>query len=265
MGILAERILLAVFLGYVLICLLTYWWQERLLFHPTVLAKDFVFSFDTNFEERYLEVAPDVALHALHFKAESPKGLVFYVHGNAGSLQDWGGLGGFYLEQGYDLLMFDYRGFGKSPGHIHSEQQFFDDVKAVYEWAKEQYAEEQIIIQGFSIGTATATKLAAENNPQQLVLKAPYYSMTSLVKSKVPFLPKMLLKYPFKTINYLQQVTCPVTIFHGTRDELIPHSNAERLKKDVPSVNLWLIEDCLHNDIPYTSIYKEKMKTILKQ
>ena len=160
--------------------------------------------------------------------------------------------------------MFDYRGFGKSPGRIHNQQQFFDDVQAVYDWAKTQYLEDQIIIEGFSIGTATASKLAAENHPKQLVLKAPYYTLTSLVKTKAPFLPKFLLKYPFPTINYLQQVTCPVTIFHGTADELIPHSNAERLKKNIPSVNLWLIDDCLHNDVPYTSIYKGKMGAILQ-
>ena len=264
MGVFAGRILLVAILVYGLICFIAYWWQERLLFHPTVLKRDFIFPFDTNFEEVYVEVAPDVQLHGLHFKVEEPKGLVFYVHGNAGSLHDWGSLGGFYLRQGYDLLMFDYRGFGKSPGKIYSQQQFFDDVQRVYDWIKEQYGEEQIVIEGFSIGTATATKLAAENKPRALVLKAPYYSMTTLVKSKAAFLPSQILKYPFTTIHYLQQVQCPVTIFHGTADELIPHSNAERLKKEVPRVELHLIEGCLHNDIPYTPIYQKEMGAILE-
>ncbi len=262
-GSFVGRLLLVVLAVYLLICVAAYWWQERLLFHPTRLAADFVFPFDTNFEEVYLDVAPNVQLHGLHFKAENPKGLVFYVHGNAGSLHDWGSLAGLYLQHNYDLLMFDYRGFGKSPGKIYSQQQFFDDVQAVYDWAKEQYSEAQIIVEGFSIGTATATKLAAENNPQQLVLKAPYYSMTSLVKSKMAFLPGRLLKYPFATVDYLKQVTCPVTIFHGTADELIPHKNAERLKAAVPSVNLFLIDGCLHNDIPFTPIYKKAMGTLL--
>lgn len=263
MGVFAGRILLVVVIVYLLICFIAYWYQERLLFHPTILEKDFVFAFDTDFEEIYLEVAPGVELHALHFKAENSKGLVFYVHGNAGSLHDWGSLAGFYLQQGYDLLMFDYRGFGKSSGRIYSQHQFFDDVQMVYDWAKQEYAEEQIVIEGFSIGTATATKLAAENKPQQLVLKAPYYSMTSLVKSKFSFLPERLLKYPFATVDYLKKVTCPVTIFHGTADELIPYGNAVRLKEEVPRVDLWLIDDCLHNDIPFTPIYQEKMKGLL--
>lgn len=263
---------MSVFLGCILVllvygfvCLVAYWWQERLLFHPTVLTRDFVFPFATNFEEIYLEVAPSIQLHALHFKADVSKGLVFYVHGNAGSLHDWGVLASFYLEQGYDLLMFDYRGFGKSSGVVCSQEQFFSDAEVVYNWAKKQYLEDQIVIEGFSIGTATATKLAAENNPRQLVLKAPYYSMTSLVRSKAPFLPQWLLKYPFVTIEYLQKVGCPVTIFHGTADELIPHSNSEHLKQDVPIVDLWLIDNCFHNDIPYTPIYKEKMMVILQE
>ena len=264
MGTFAGKIVLVALLVYLFICLAAYLWQERLLFHPTVLARDFIFPFETDFEELYLDVAPGVQLHALHFKAESPKGLVFYVHGNAGSLHDWGSLGGFYVQNNYDLLMFDYRGFGKSPGKIYSQQQFFEDVQAVYDWAKTEYEEDKIIVEGFSIGTATATKLAAENNPRQLVLKAPYYSLTSLVKSKAAFLPERLLKYRFATIDYLQQVECPVSIFHGTADELIPHTNAERLAKEVPAVQLHLIEGCLHNDVPFTPIYKREMGKILK-
>ncbi|MFK7798516.1 MAG: alpha/beta hydrolase [Aureispira sp.] len=263
MGIWLGRILLVLLSFYVLVCFLAYWWQERLLFHPTVLDKAVLFPFDTNFEEVYLDVAEDVQLHALHFKVDHPKGLVFYVHGNAGSLYDWGNLSKFYAQQGYDLLMFDYRGFGKSNGKIHSQQQFFDDAQWVYNWAKEQYAEAEIVIEGFSIGTATATKLAAENKPRQLVLKAPYYSMTSLVKDKMPFIPSFLLKYPFETIHYLEKVQCPITIFHGTADELIPHSNAVRLQAEVPRAKLWLLKGCVHNDVPYTSLYKEKMRAIL--
>jgi pimeloyl-ACP methyl ester carboxylesterase len=257
------RLLLVVVFVYALVCLVAYWWQERLLFHPTPLDKDFAFPFDTDFEELYLDVAPGVQLHALHFRAAESKGLVFYVHGNAGSLHDWGSLAGFYLQHDHDLLMFDYRGFGKSPGKIYSQQQFFDDVQAVYDWAKTQYPEARIVVEGFSIGTATATKIAAENNPRQLVLKAPYYSLQSLVKSKAAFLPTRILKYRFATVDYLKQVRCPATIFHGTADELIPYQNAERLKAAVPNVDLWLVEDCLHNDLPFTEIYKREMGKVL--
>lgn len=248
---------------YVLGCCVAYWLQETLIFHPTVLAKDYRFQLETDYEELYVEVAPNIQIHALRFRAENSKGIVFYVHGNAGSLQDWGDLSSLYLSLGYDLFMFDYRGFGKSDGKIKSQQQFFGDVQVLYDYVKSEWDENQIIVEGFSIGTATAAKIAVDNNPKHLILKAPYYSLFHLIQSKYSFLPKLLLKYQFVTIDFLKQVRCPVTMFHGTADELIPISNAERLLEEVSSVDYLVIPDCLHNDIPYSFIYQEKMQTIL--
>jgi alpha-beta hydrolase superfamily lysophospholipase len=248
---------------YALGCCVAYWLQETLIFHPTVLTKDYTFRFETDYEELYLEVAPNVHLHALRFRAENSKGIVFYVHGNAGSLQDWGSLSSLYISLGYDLFMFDYRGFGKSDGKIKSQEQFFDDVQILYDYVKEEWDEKQIIVEGFSIGTATAAKIAVENNPRHLILKAPYYSLVHLIKSRHPYLPTLLLKYQFMTIDFLKQVTCPTTVFHGTADELIPVSNAERLSKEISSVDFIVIPDCLHNDIPYSSLYQDKMQRIL--
>lgn len=248
---------------YALGCCVAYWLQETLIFHPTVLTKDYTFHFETDYEELYLEVAPNIHLHALHFRAENSRGIVFYVHGNAGSLQDWGSLSSLYLSLGYDLFMFDYRGFGKSDGTIKSQQQFFGDVQILYNYVKSQWGENQIVVEGFSIGTAAAAKIAVENNPQHLILKAPYYSLFHLIKSRHRYLPKLLLKYQFRTIDFLKQVRCPVTVFHGTADELIPVSNTERLLEEVSSINCLVIPDCLHNDIPYSFIYQEKMQTIL--
>ena len=248
---------------YALGCCVAYWLQETLIFHPTVLTKNYTFRFETDYEELYVEVAPNIQVHALRFRAENPKGIVFYVHGNAGSLQDWGDLSGLYLSLGYDLFMFDYRGFGKSDGEIKSQQQFFGDVQILYDYVKSEWDENQIIVEGFSIGTAAAAKIAVENNPKHLVLKAPYYSLFHLIKSRHRYLPKLLLKYQFVTIDFLKQVRCPVTMFHGTADELIPISNAERLLEEVSSVDYLAIQDCRHNDIPYSFIYQEKMQTIL--
>lgn len=258
------RCVLFLLFVYAMICLAAYWWQERLLFHPTVLPKDFVFPFEhMPHEELYFEVAQGVKLHALYFTVEEPKGVVFYVHGNAGSLNDWGTLAEFYQRQQYDLLMFDYRGFGKSDGNISSEAQFFADAQILYDFALRHYPEEQIVIEGFSIGTATASKLAAEHNPRHLVLKAPYYTLGALVKSKFPFLPTSLLKYPFQTVEYLQAVNCPITLFHGTADELIPYENGVRLAQDVAAAELVTVPNCLHNDIPYSKEYQTRMAAIL--
>ena len=257
------KLLLIIAFFYVIICILVYFSQEKLIFHPDKLAINHPFYFDAVFEELFLEVDSDIRLHALHFKVNDPKGIVFYVHGNAGSLQDWGHLHELYKSLGYDLFMFDYRGFGKSNGSIITENQFFEDVQKMYDYVKKMYDEAQIIVQSFSIGSAAAAKIVAENHPRKFIMKAPYFSLEKLVRARYFMLPKMLLKYPFYTFNYLEKIQVPVVIFHGTADELIPFSQSKLLKSHVPRLELLLIQGCLHNDIPYAQLYCKTMAELL--
>ena len=152
------------------------------------------------------------------------------MHGNAANLQDWGELGPFYAPMGYEVLMMDYRGYGKSDGKIYSQEQFYKDAEIVYEHVAQKIAEDSISIVAFSVGTATGTHLAAKYNPKQLILQAPYYSLRYLTKSIHPYLPAFLLKYQFKTNELLPKVQVPITIFHGTQDEIIPVQNAHKLR-----------------------------------
>src|SRR5262245_36675069 len=105
--------------GYILICAALYLLQERLIFYSEVLATDFTFTFPGRFDEIALPVDGAV-LSALCFKSDHPKGVVLYFHGNAGSLRSWGSLAETFVERGYDVLMPEYRGYGKSSGHIAS-------------------------------------------------------------------------------------------------------------------------------------------------
>ena len=210
-------------------------------------------------------MALDIRLHALHFKVKDAKGVVFYVHGNAGSLQDWGHLHELYKSLGYDLFMFDYRGFGKSNGSILNEAQFFEDVQKMYDYVKSMYDEAQIIVQSFSIGSAAAAKIVSENQPRKFILKAPYFSLEKLVRARYFMLPKMLLKYPFYTFNYLEKISqpIPIVVFHGKDDELISFDHSKQLNDRLPGLELFLIPNCVHNDIPYTPLYRTKMAELL--
>ena len=75
---------------YIMIGTSLYLLQEKILFRPTVLAQDYVYTFDSNFEELFLKPNDDAVINALHFKAENPKGVILYFHGNAGDLSRWG-------------------------------------------------------------------------------------------------------------------------------------------------------------------------------
>jgi alpha-beta hydrolase superfamily lysophospholipase len=158
---------------FVLACAFLYFIQEKLIFHPGKLAKTYKFDFEHNFEERYIPAADGTVLHGLLFKADSSNGLIFYLHGNAGSAASWGSVAKTYTNLNYDVFIVDYRGYGKSEGAINGEAQLAEDIQAAYDELKKQYAENIIVVLGYSIGTGPASRLASTNSPKLLILQAP--------------------------------------------------------------------------------------------
>lgn len=104
-----------------LFCLSVYVFQEKIIFFPEKLPADYVFQFEEDFEEFKIKADDDKLINALLFKADSAKGLIFYLHGNTGSLKSWGYSASTYTAFGYDVIMLDYRGYGKSEGSITSQ------------------------------------------------------------------------------------------------------------------------------------------------
>ena len=217
-------------LFYIGICTYMYVVQENLIFKPESLSKNHQYEFSGDFEEFNIEVDQNVKLNALLFKSDASKGLIFYLHGNSGSLQKWGEIANIYTDLNYDFFVFDYRGYGKSDSKISSEEQFYNDAKKVYEFITASYNSNEINIIGYSIGTAPAAMLASIYNPTRLILKAPYYSLPDLMSEHYPFIPTFLLKYEFRTYEYLQKMKAEVIIFHGNKDEVIDYQASEKLK-----------------------------------
>lgn len=143
---------------YIILCISFYFFQEKLIFYPQKLDKNYRFSFNQNFEEINIKTEDGIILNSLLFKAKESKGLIFYLHGNAGALNSWGQIAPLYTGFGYDILFTDYRGFGKSGGNINSQSQLFSDTQEVYDKIKTRYDENRIVILGFSIGTGIASK-----------------------------------------------------------------------------------------------------------
>lgn len=250
---------------YLIFLIAMYFGQEKMIFHAAKLPADFEFEFDDRFEELPI-VSPDgVRLHSLLFKTENPRGAVLYLHGNAGTLEHWSSIAPDYTSLGFDIMLLDYRGYGKSEGEIESESQFFSDVSAAYETLAKRY--ENIVIVGYSIGTGAATFLASKYQPSALILQAPYYNLVELADSRVPLVPDFLKKYRFETNLFLPKVKCPVYIFHGTDDRLITISNGQRLSKLLPAdrVRFYPLDDVGHGGINQDAAFLSELKNILAQ
>lgn len=84
-----KKIVLILSSIYVGICLLLFFNQENLIFFPTKLNKNFQFAFQQKFEEISIKSSDNKILNSILFKADSAKGIIFYLHGNAGALDTW--------------------------------------------------------------------------------------------------------------------------------------------------------------------------------
>lgn len=239
--------------------------QENILFYPEKLPADYQFSFNEGFEELYFRVDSKTVLNGLLFKSEAGKGLVFYLHGNAGSIRSWGEIAGVYLDNGYDFFILDYRGYGKSQGRISGEKQLFRDVQSVYNSMKEKYKENKIVIIGYSIGTGPAAWLASDNRPKLLILKAPFYNFEDLAHQYFSFVPAFALKYKMRTDLYIQKVRCPVVIFHGDSDEVIYYGSSLKLQELFKKGDrLITLSGQKHNGINGNPVYLEELKKLLR-
>lgn len=238
--------------------------QEKLMFFPEKLSPGFRYNFRIPFEEVNYHPEEDVTINALHFKADSSKGVILYMHGNAGSLQSWGSLGETFVSAGYDLLIFDYRGFGKSTGKI-SEKALYSDAQFIYDKLKDQYGEDKITVYGRSIGTGIAAYIAAHNSPRRLILETPYYNMSDLAGNLYPAIPRFLLRYKFATNEYLPRTKARVYIFHGTDDEVIYYGSSEKLKKHFKEGDtLIAIPGGHHNDLESYPEFSSGLKKALE-
>lgn len=235
--------------GYAALLATLYFAQERLIFPASTLPAEHRFRFD----QRFTEVAVPVAgatLHALHFMQDDPRGLVFFLHGNAGNLETWTTGVDFYRRINYDLFIIDYRGYGKSTGQIESEAQLHADVRAAWDAIAPRYRDKPIVVYGRSLGTGLAVALARDVSPQLLVLVSPYTSLAAAAQRAFPIAPAFIVKYPLRTDAIIGDVTSPVLLIHGDRDAQIPVEDSERLRALVRSpVELLRVEGAGHNDI----------------
>ncbi|AGC77541.1 hypothetical protein LX97_02263 [Nonlabens dokdonensis] len=229
---LLKTILIIAIGGYLVICGLLYFYQESLLFFPEKLEKDFQFEFKHKFVERDIVTSTGHSINTLLFPQENAKGVILYLHGNGGSLKSVGNVSEHFLPLGYDVFMVDYAGYGKSSDEITQQEEWFEDMQFIYDDLKNSYSEDEIVIIGYSIGTGVASYLASQNNPAQLILHAPYYSMTDMMQRNYPIIPTFILRYELATNEYLKKVNAPVYLFHGDKDKVIPVESSVMLSEE---------------------------------
>ena len=259
-------VLMIAVLGYLCLALFYYLFQERFIFIRFRTRLDHAYRFNAPHVEQWMDRPDGARLHALLFPVAKPRGVVLFFHGHSGSLRRWGKYATRFTELGYAVLMPDPRGYGKSRGKS-SEAALIADALAWYDHLRKDWQEADIVPYGRSLGSAFAVPVAAQRSPRLLILETPFASMIDAARFYLPILPyKLLLRYPFHNDEVIRQVRCPVYIFHGKRDQVVPYSSALRLYAAVPSTvqrELFTFKKGHHSDLHRFARFRNTLRRIL--
>ena len=183
--------------------------------------------------------------------APAPSGTVIVFNGNAGNRAYRAPLAAGLVEQGYQVLLFDYRGYGENEG-APSERGLLADARAAraYLVGRPDVDATRLVYFGESLGSGVAVALAAEHQPAALVLRSPFTSLVDVGRFHYPFLPvRSLLKDRFDSIDAIGRVASPVLVVAGDGDRIVPVDQSRRLFDAIRGPGeLLIIEGADHND-----------------
>lgn len=210
---------------------LIYFLQERLIFLPQPLTQDpLKANPGVAIEELSLVTADKVRLHGWLVKAtetQTPAPLLIYFGGNAEEVSWLASTAGQYA--GWSLLLFNYRGYGRSEGKP-GEAELFADALQIYDYAASRAPGGRITVMGRSLGSGVAVHLAAQRPVAGVILVSPYDSVESVAKGIYPYLPiSLMLKHRFNSLARAPGIKAPLLCLVASDDRVIPRRHSERL------------------------------------
>ncbi len=213
------------------ISVLMYLFQERYIFYPVAELDVTPAAAGIPFDDVWIDTEDGVALHGWWIPADNPRWNMVFCHGNAGNISHRIDSLIVFRKLGISVLIFDYRGYGKSGGSI-SEEGLYRDAGAVYRHLTERLkcSPESILIFGRSLGSAVAVELASHVPCRALIIESPFTSMIDLGSTFYPYLPVRLLgRYRFDTLKRIGVIRVPTLVLHATADEIVPFEMGRRV------------------------------------
>ncbi len=257
------NILKILVIAYVAILILMYFFQERLIFFTQPISNPYVNRFaehEITFEHN------GVKLHGWFVRknvtAEAP--LIVYYGGNAEEVS--GNLLDLKSYPDSALLFMNYRGYGKSKGRPSEKNLVSDALHILDEIVRKEGIDLQhVVLLGRSLGSGVATQVAHQRDVGGVILVTPFDSLANVAKSHYPVFPvKLLIRHPFKSVNFAETITIPALNMMGTADRIIPNRHSQALaeawKGEMESV---IIRQADHNNIQLFPQYWESINSFL--
>lgn len=239
---------------------------RKILLHPSKIDRKWTPPWP-DCEQVVIETPKTHTLHGVYFPCENSRGAVLYSHGNGGTVEDWGDVGQRLRETlNVSVLVYDYRGYGKSEG-TPTARGVLDDGRAARKWLAERegIAEKDIIQFGRSLGGAVAIDLASKDGAKALIVESTFASLPEMSSRFVTGFPaRLFLWEQLPSDAKIAKYDSPLFLSHGTEDTLIPFEQGEKLYKNAASrkKEFYPIEGGGHNTFPPPEYY-EALKQFL--
>ena len=220
------------------------------------------------YEDVFVDVEPDVTINAWYFPASDSGRTVLFCHGNAGNISHRLETVRFLLDQGSSVLLFDYRGYGRSTGSP-SEDGLYADAVACYKWLieKKGVTPDNLVIFGRSLGGAVAVELASQVECSGVIVESSFTSAAAMGRNLFPFFPiQLILRYKFDTVDKIGQLKQPVLIAHSPQDDIVPFAMGQKLFEAATEPKTFIELSGGHNELVYLvdSEYVSAIRSMLR-
>jgi fermentation-respiration switch protein FrsA (DUF1100 family) len=211
--------------------------EQSLIYFPTRRHDLTPADLGLAFEEPSLTTEDGVRLHAWLLPAPGSSLTILFASGNAGNIShrlDRARLLQARLRT--DVLLFDYRGYGRSAGRP-DEEGTYRDARAAWRYLAEERGKpaERLVLFGESLGAAVALDLATSRPCRALILESPFTSIRDMAAAVFPFLPVgPLLHTRYDNLAKIRSLRVPLLVLHGEADEVVPFAQGRRLFDAAP-------------------------------
>ncbi len=218
-------------IGYLIIVLLVFIGQEKMLFFPLRTIEATPDSIGLKFEDLSIMTEDHVRLAGWYIPAENARAHVLFCHGNAGNISHRLDSIRIFHALGLGVLIFDYRGYGQSEGSLTEKGTYLDARAALAYLTHEKGVPlRKVVLFGRSLGAAVASEAALHNRVGALIIESGFTSVPDLGKKHYPFLPvRLLSRYRYGTLDKIGSIPVPKLFIHSPDDEIIPFEHGKRL------------------------------------
>jgi len=257
--------------AYLLLVALLFFFQGSLVYRPSrhLVATPADHERPMDYEDISLQTFDGVKLHGWFVPAAAPKGTVLMFHGNAGNISHRLETIAIFHNMGYNAMIIDYRGYGRSEGSP-GEEGTYRDAEAAWGYLTRtrKIDPDKIVIFGRSLGAAVAAWLAVEKHSAGLIIESAFTSVPDRGAELYKFLPvRFLARINYDTLGRIGKLRCPLLVIHSRDDEIIPYHHGEKLFEAAKEPKRFQEISGGHNDgfITSGSVYKDALSQFLSE